>query len=325
MRFLKIESYLIEVKNEIIAFKKQERYLDSKSENNNGSHGRSNELEVSEYNKKKREVDALLIDSIQEKITEAGIANYFRAEMTTLKQNKDAYTNTEFSEFDGALKSILSKLDLLFHVESLSRTSQGGYNYIYGVKLPQYEYFDDVAEFTKQLNLIFSIVMNDTRKVKLVGFDKGSEWYQVALDNLTDFKMMALFISEVTKWVKIIIEDKLREDELDIEEDARRLIVENMKANQLVIKNYAVKRVLGANDTADDSEEHTRCQMAFERMANLMIKGTKVEIDKQDSSDDLSADENEETLVLPNIEDIQGLLEIGSDLLIEHNPSSEDE
>lgn len=313
------------MKNEILTFKeikKQEDYNNSINSNERYSNN---------------ETDVKFAEMIIGTLLNARLTHYFRSEISSLKRyisflsettEDPVYIDSEeykqSSDLSEPLNSILSKVNLLFYVESLSKTNQDKYNYIYAVKLPKYEYFDDVADFTKQLNLIFSIVMSDNKKVKLVGFDKGSEWYQVALDTLADFKVMALFISEVTKWVKIIVEDKLRVNELDMDEDARKMILENMEVNQMLLKDYALKKVLGESGNADDHEEHTKHQMAFERMAELIIKGTKVEVDKQDYSDE-PLEEDVTPLELPRIEDIQGLLGIGSDLLIEHNPSSEDE
>lgn len=313
------------MKHEILTFKeikKQEDYNNSINSNERYSNN---------------ETDVKFAEMIIGTLLNARLTHYFRSEISSLKRYISFLSETtedpvyidskeykHSSDLSEPLNSILNKVDLLFHVESLSKTNQDKYNYIYAVKLPKYEYFDDVADFTKQLNLIFSIVMSDNKKVKLVGFDKGSEWYQVALDTLADFKMMALFISEVTKWVKIIVEDKLRVNELDMDEDARKMILENMEVNQMLLKNYALKKVLGESGNADDHEEHTKHQMAFERMAELIIKGTKVEVDKQDYSDE-PLEEDVTPLELPRIEDIQGLLEMGRDLLIGHNPSSEDE
>lgn len=338
MRFLKIERNLIELKKEILAFKeskKQKEHKDSIMSNTKEYLNEERMLESYELNKESERTDEEFAEIILVTLLDSRLTAYFHSEMDSLKRHARIYSEDinytdsenykQHNDLEVALNSILNKVDLLFHVESLSKTNQDKYNYIYAVKLPQYNYFDDVADFTKQLNHIFSIVMNDNKKVKLVGFDKGSEWYQVALDNFIDFKIMALFISEVTKWVKIIVEDKLRANEFDIEADARKLILENMETNQMLLKDFAVKKVLGESGNLNDPEEHTKHQMAFERMANLMIKGTKVEIDKQDSSNEPSTNENEVTLELPRIEDIQGLLEMGRDLLIEHNPSSEDE
>jgi len=58
------------------------------------------------------------------------------------------------------------------------------------------------------LNQIFSIVLKDNKKAKLVGFDKGSEWYQIALESLVDFKIFGFFLSNAIKYVKIVLEDK---------------------------------------------------------------------------------------------------------------------
>ncbi|MFD4490726.1 hypothetical protein [Lysinibacillus fusiformis] len=211
---------------------------------------------------------------------------------------------------------------MLLHVESLAKSSQEKYSYIYAVKLPKYEYFKDVADFTKQLNFIFSTVMYNNRKIKLVGFDKGSEWYQVALDSLVDFKLMAIFISEVTKYVKIKLEDRQRENEIDLDDETKKLILDNMATNQMAIKDYTVKRILNESGNIDDHEEYEKHQRAFENMAELMIRGTRVEIDKQITTNDSEQDES--NLQLPSLEGVQRLLETFSDILIEHSENDEE-
>ncbi|XRD24242.1 hypothetical protein AABM34_18130 [Lysinibacillus fusiformis] len=321
MRFLKIENYLIELKNEIIAFKEK---MNNTEWNSNFSEKKSDlisNMKNAESKKKKAMSDEKLIEFIQEIIDKAGLSAYFRGEINSLKGNLGAYTNTEISDFDFALNSILTKIDLLFYVESLTKTNQEKYNYIYAVKLPKYEYFDDVADFTKQLNFIFSTVMQNNRKVKLVGFDKGSEWYQIALDSLSDFKLMALFIGAVTKYVKIKLEDKQRENEIELDDATKMLILDNMETNQRAIKEYTVKSILSENGNIDDHEQYERHQRAFENMAELMIKGTRVDVDKQITTND--SEQNEPPLKLPNLESVQELLEMHRDYLIEHSESDE--
>lgn len=345
MRFLKIERDLIELKNQVLAFKEESKKQEERRASIMMDEYSTDELILisSQFLKGNKKTNERFVGIILQTLFDARLMDYFHSERKSLErflltfsddieddieyhieyEEKEEEKNIQYTYMNEALNSILNKVDLLFHVESLSKTNQDKYNYIYAVKLPQYECFDDVADFTKQLNLIFSIVMNDNKKVKLVGFDKGSEWYQVALDNLIDFKIMTLFISEVTRWVKYVVEDKRRINEIDM--DARKMILENMESNQMMLRDYAVKKVLGESGNADDHEENSKHQIAFERMAELIIKGTKVEIDKQDSSNEPSTNESEVALGIPRIEDIQGLLEMGRDLLIGHNPSSEDE
>lgn len=310
MRFVEIEKQLVELKNEIIDFKD---YTDTMMKTDE---------EFSELKIKKRHSDETLLEFIKVTLDEAGIFNYFYVEMKSLKENIGAYTNTEINDFNSALNSILNKVDLLFHVETLTKSSQEKYSYIYAVKLPKYEYFEDVADFTKQLNFIFSTVMYNNRKVKLVGFDKGSEWYQVALDSLVDFKLMALFISEVTKYVKIKIEDRQRENEIDLDDETKKLILDNMATNQMAIKEYTVKRILNESGNIDDHEEYEKHQRAFENMAELMIRGTRVEVDKQITTHDLEQDES--NVQLPSLESVQRLLDTYSDILIEHSENDEE-
>lgn len=310
MRFVEIEKQLIALKNEIIDFKD---YININVKTNE---------ELSDYKKKRKHSDESLLEFIKVTLDEAGLFDYFHVEMNSLKENIGAYTNTEIKEFNDALNSILNKVDLLFHVESLTRSSQEKYNYIYAIKLPKYEYFEDVADFTKQLNFIFSTVMYNNGKVKLVGFDKGSEWYQVALDSLVDFKLMALFITEVTKYVKIKLEDRQRENEIDLDDEIKKVILDNMAINQMAIKEHTVKRILNESGYIDDHEEYEKHQRAFENMAELMIRGTRVEVDKQTTTNDSEQDET--NLQLPSLESVQRLLDTYSDILIEHSENDEE-
>ncbi|MFY0518249.1 hypothetical protein ACOMCU_10515 [Lysinibacillus sp. UGB7] len=310
MRFVEIEKQLIALKNEIIDFKDYINIIVKTNE------------ELSDYKKKRKHSDESLLEFIKVTLDEAGLFDYFHVEMNSLKENIGAYTNTEIKEFNDALNSILNKVDLLFHVESLTRSSQEKYNYIYAIKLPKYEYFEDVADFTKQLNFIFSTVMYNNGKVKLVGFDKGSEWYQVALDSLVDFKLMALFITEVTKYVKIKLEDRQRENEIDLDDEIKKVILDNMATNQMAIKEHTVKRILNESGYIDDHEEYEKHQRAFEYMAELMIRGTRVEVDKQTTTNDSEQDET--NLQLPSLESVQRLLDTYSDILIEHIENDEE-
>ncbi|MFA1740559.1 hypothetical protein [Lysinibacillus fusiformis] len=127
------------------------------------------------------------------------------------------------------------------------------------------------------MNQIFSIVLKDNKKAKLVGFDKGSEWYQIALESLVDFKIFGFFLSNAIKYVKIVLEDKRRENEVDF--DAGTI---NFGKYEYATK-YDKTRicVMNASKVQQTPEYFELHQMAFERMANLMLKGTEVHIERQ--------------------------------------------
>lgn len=220
------------------------------------------------------------------------------------------------------LSEILAKFSILRDtVNIVEGNVNEKYNFVYAVKLPSFELFDDVADFTKQLNQIFSIVLTDNKKAKLVGFDKGSEWYQIALESLVDFKIFGLFLANAIKYVKIVLEDKRRENEVDFDTETRQLILENMATQQRMIRQEYVSSVMKSSGVRKSPENFEMHQMAFERMANLMLKGTEVHIERQIENNE--GNSNEAPVLLPNLESVQGLLELYRDTLIEHNSESD--
>lgn len=247
--------------------------------------------------------------NLKEEITEL---NYFCA-------SKDTY---RFKQLIETLDKILAKFSILKETMKIVEDNRNEkYDFVYAVKLPSFELFDDVAEFTKHLNQIFSIVLTDNKKAKLVGFDKGSEWYQIALESLVDFKIFGLFLANAIKYVKVVLEDKRRENEVDFDEEAKKLILENMNMQQDMIRKEYVRSVMNASDVPQTPENFELHQMAFERMANLILKGTEVHIERQIENNNENS--NEAPVLLPNLESVKGLLELYRDTLIEHNSESD--
>lgn len=260
-----------------------------------------------------------LIKTMQESPFEKNL----RGEITDLNRfivNR-TYKLTELTELKKTLEKILAKFSILEDtVIILEDNRHLKYSFVYAVKLPSFELFDDVAEFTKHLNQIFSIVLTDNTKAKLVGFDKGSEWYQIALESLVDFKIFGLFLTNAIKYVKIILEDKRRENEVDFDAETKKLVLENMNMQQSILRQEYVRSVMNASEVPQTPENFELHQMAFERMANLMLKGTEVHIERQIGNNENS---NEEPVLLPNLESVKGLLELYRDTLIEHNSESD--
>ncbi|WP_223553423.1 hypothetical protein [Lysinibacillus sphaericus] len=243
---------------------------------------------------------------------EIGELSYFTASKDTRR----------FNELKITLEKILAKFSILIDTVRIVEDNRNEkYNFVYAIKLPSFELFEDVAEFTKHLNQIFSIVLTDNKKAKLVGFDKGSEWYQVALDSLVDFKIFGLFLANAIKYVKIVLEDKRRENEVNFDAETKQLILENMNMQQKMIRQEYVRSVMNTSDVPQTPENFELHQMAFERMANLMLKGTEVHIERQIENN--NEDSNEAPVLLPNLESVKGLLELYRDTLLEHNSESD--
>lgn len=259
-----------------------------------------------------------LIDSMQKSPFEKNLKNEID-ELKFLISSKGAY---RFKDLKGTLEKIIAKFSILKDtVGIIGDNSNEKYNFVYAVKLPSFELFDDVAEFTKHLNQIFSIVLTDNKKAKLVGFDKGSEWYQIALESLVDFKIFSFFLANAIKYVKVILEDKRRENEVDFDAETKKLILENMNMQQGIIRKEYVRSVMNVSEIPQTPENFELHQMAFERMANLMLKGTEVHIERQIEYNNENS--NEAPVLLPNLESVKELLDLYRDTLIQHNSESD--
>jgi|GEM_PF-2352212 len=260
----------------------------------------------------------MLMKSMQKSPYEKNLRNEID-ELNHFIASKGTY---RFKELKVTLEKILAKFSILKETVRIVEDNRNEkYNFVYAVKLPSFELFDDVAEFTKHLNQIFSIVLTDNKKAKLVGFDKGSEWYQIALESLVDFKIFALFLANVIKYVKVVLEDKRRENEVDFDAETKKIILENMNMQQDMIRKEYVRSVMNASDVPQTPENFELHQMAFERMANLMLKGTEVHIERQLENN--NEDSNEAPVLLPNLESVKGLIELYRDTLLEHNSESD--
>lgn len=72
-------------------------------------------------------------------------------------------------------------------------------------------------------------------------------------------------------------------------------MLENIRMNQELMSNKAIKRILNEGGNADDAEEFARCQKAFEDMMKLLKDGTRFELEKErlSESDEKAQDERQ--------------------------------
>lgn len=93
---------------------------------------------------------------------------------------------------------------------------------------------------------------------------------------------------------------------------SKRFELENINAHAEYVRS-----VMSASEVPQTPENFELHQMAFERMANLMLKGTEIHIERQINNN--NEDSNEAPVLLPNLESVKGLIELYRDTLLEHN------
>ncbi|MGE7999391.1 hypothetical protein ACQKOF_12030 [Lysinibacillus sp. NPDC093190] len=177
---------------------------------------------------------------------------------------------------------------------------------VYAIKLPKFEYFDDMANFSKIMNRIFSQVFGNNKKAKLVGFDVGSEWFLIGLDSFVSFKLFSIFMNGVYQYLK-----RNKQDEEDIKDshsdESKQMMLEHMEKIKNLLIADTIKRMGELHERPLAPEERSALEKSFMDMSKLIQMGTEVHIDKQTPSKD---ENNQDTpkVEIPKIETIKEYL-----------------
>jgi len=264
--------------------------------------------------------------NIRTELTNIGLIKNFEKEITELLKSPTLEVLMNEVVLPESFISIRDKILVSFKTVQLTMPNESEYDFIYGIKLPEYKTFDKVDEFTKKFNYIFSTILRDNNSVKLVGFDTGSEWFRIALEGFADYKIITLFIAEALKLVRISLEKEkhIKENSEDFLNEERELLLENIRMNQELMRNMAIKRILNEGGNADDAEEFARCQKAFEDMMKLLKDGTRFELEKERLSESHEKAQDERQS-LPRIEELQSSLDSVISGLIEYQETFDEE
>lgn len=193
---------------------------------------------------------------------------------------------------------------------------------VYAIKLPEYENFYEVVNFGKELNLIFKMVVGDENKVKLVGFDVGSEWYLIGFELYQDFKLFAEFMVCVYASLQ-----KTKEDEVtlkQIPQEDQETIKEYMQSIKDVLVKNNLKKIEKLKDRELTTEEIGELEKSLIKMEKLVQMGTEVHIDRQSPPKNEEGEYLEEVVKLPSPKNITKLIDTNNPLLLEENSENED-
>lgn len=228
--------------------------------------------------------------------------------------------NNELKKFQNIIEKKLSDIQKTFKnkaeiIKNLKVTHHiNDTSYVYAIGLPTVTYFDELSDFTKDLNFVFKTIVGEKEKAKLVGFDVGSEWYLIGFDTYIAFQAFGLFTNECYKYLKRKKEDKNRLTELNIKDEQQLQLEEAMSvANQIFIQDGLNKINRLKNEEGElTPEEMTRNLKALEIFSSLLEKKMKVDIDKQPENC-----EKHPPLKLPSSDKIRNLLESATTLLLD--------
>lgn len=282
-------------------------------------------LEENEELEKRQKIISSIYD-IRNELRDIGLIENFERDISELLKSPSMDVLMNEVVLPDSFFSIKNKIVVSIKSVQLTLPSESEYDFIYGIKLPEYKTFDNVDDFTKKFNYIFSTILKDNKSVKLVGFDTGSEWIRIALEGLADYKLLTLFIAEALKLVRISLEKEkeIKESSEDFLKEERELLLENIRMNQELMRNMAIKRILNENERVDDAEEFARCQKAFEDMMKLLKDGTRFEVEKEKILENDKEGQNERKS-LPKIEELQKSLDSVISGLIEYQDSVDEE
>lgn len=194
-------------------------------------------------------------------------------------------------------------------------------SYVYAIGLPSFDYFDELSDFTKDLNFVLKTIVGRDEKAKIVGFDVGSEWYLIGFDTYIAFKAFGLFVKESYKYLKRKQEDKERIKELKIENEQLKQLEEAMTvANQIFIQDGLNKLAkLKDGNIELTPEQMTQNLKALEIFSDMLEKNMKVDIDKQPLGE-----EDKPPISLPSYDKVRNLLESSSALLLDNSDTNEE-
>lgn len=205
-------------------------------------------------------------------------------------------------------------------IDDLVKQQENGFEYVYAIGLPKYEYFDDLMDFTKDLNFVFKTTIGKEEKAKLVGFDVGSEWYLIGFDTYVAFRTFGVFVKECYKYLKRKKEDEERIKGLAVDDESHTKLKEAMLVtNQVLIQDGLNKLARMKNGGEELSpEEMSQMLKAIEIFSGLLEQNMKVDVDKQ------SVDTpNKPALNLPSSDKIRNLLESSNMLFLDNNDDND--
>ncbi|MFJ7982231.1 hypothetical protein ACIQ1D_18390 [Lysinibacillus xylanilyticus] len=236
------------------------------------------------------------------------------------KKNEDKIIESNIAELTGEIFTSLNEKHIIIQ-NILKQQEKHNFEYVYAIGLPKYEYFDDIANFTKDLNFIFKTVIGKEEKAKLVGFDVGSEWYLVGFDTYIAFKAFGAFVKESYKFLKRKKEDADRIEGLSVDDESRKKLEEALLiSNQIYIQD-GVNKLARLKNTGDEltPEEMSYNLKAIELFSGMLEEGTKVDVDRQPTG----KNSNQPKMQLPSSDHLRNLLESSSALFLEDNSDSE--
>lgn len=238
--------------------------------------------------------------SVYGRINEIEIGDYLKDDILSLsyyanpKMNKK-WDPDEFIGFNKVLSDLVRKTETL-RVNLKKTMHNSDIKNIYAIKLPNYENLCDVADFSKELSRVFKVVIGDEKKVKLVGFDLGSEWYLIGLELFEEFKVFAEFMTFVYTLVKRTKEDENTLKHIGQDEDIE--IKEHMRSIKNVLLKNSARRLGELKDKPLTPEEITELEKALLTMEKLVLQGTEVHVDKQSPPQDNNGNYIEEEVRL---------------------------
>lgn len=167
-------------------------------------------------------------------------------------ENIDTFelSTPEYNKLNSFVSQINAMLPMLDKIVSVFTPNQE--EYIINIKLPDnIESLDDLNKFNDRIGNIFAKI-GITKKNGLVfrGFDNGSEWYQILIDDISFFKWVVVVIGIAWSCIKI------RKDWF--ESEISRLTLKSLKETEksdskLEKKDEVVKRILDVKIREDIS------------------------------------------------------------------------
>lgn len=156
----------------------------------------------------------------------------------------------DYNKLDSFIAQINTMIPTLAKIVSVFAPDQE--EYVISIKLPDnIKNFDELNEFNNRISGIFAkIGITEKNGLTFRGFDNGTEWYQILIDNVGFFKWVVVVIGIAWSCIKI------RKDWFDSE--ISRLTLKSLKEagkdnSKLDQKDEVVKKVLDVKISEDIS------------------------------------------------------------------------
>lgn len=246
---------------------------------------------------------------------------YFNMDLESLESYRKKSSDFAWSSnMTSNFRSILT--DIVFKIENLRKTisiaidnNALNIDNIYAIKLPKFEYFDDMVNYSKAINRIFSKVFGNNKKAKLVGFDIGSEWFLIGLDSFLNFKLFAIFMNGVYSYLKRSKQDKEVLSDC-VTEDSKQIMLEHMNGIKDLLIADTMKRMEELQGKSLTPEERLALEKSLIDMAKLISMGTEVHIDKQTPLNN-EGNQDSKKIEIPKIETVREFIEGAEKLFLE--------